>query len=234
MVKEIDLQEVKAVEEALRAMEQGPFLLQLPAVVGLFAPPSRQGVRWLDQAKARLPGKNYGTVLGRLRTFHALAVPGSLPACFEDVEQIRALEGAFLRIRVAGEDVQTPALRNGTHQSLLLPEGPHRRFFRDMEMALAGREDPDLFGGRACAALLCTSANMSGDADGSIVHLDRARAFARDRGIALFIRSSEASDVLGSYPILSFHSDHVSIERGGPGLEDIASRLPAGLLRTQG
>jgi tRNA A37 threonylcarbamoyladenosine synthetase subunit TsaC/SUA5/YrdC len=224
------LDEPSAVTLALEAMRTGPFLLEMPTVFGLFAPPTRSGVRWLNTAKARLPNKTYGTVLGRLRSFHALAMPGSLPSCFDDVEQLRALEGAFLRMRVADETVNTPVLRGGTHQSLLIREGPHRQFFREMEKALAGEAEPELFGGWRCSALLCTSANVSGHSEGSITDLSRARAFAREHGIELLIRSSERALALGSYPILAFHPEHVSVARVGPGLEDIARLLPEGLL----
>jgi hypothetical protein len=102
--------------------------VQMPTVFVLLAPPNSEGVSRLNRTKIRLPAKNYGTALGDLQSFYAMATPGTLSPELDSVEGFKLLTGAFIRITVAPETFNSPMVRAGTHQGLLL-EGPHRELF---------------------------------------------------------------------------------------------------------
>jgi tRNA A37 threonylcarbamoyladenosine synthetase subunit TsaC/SUA5/YrdC len=89
--------------------------------------------------------------------------------------------------------------------------------------------EPGLFGGHTFAAPLCTSANMSGDPNGSITEWDRAYEFAVDRRVPLVVRCDSTQELLGSYPIFWLQRERVRIDRVGPGMEEIKAALPARL-----
>ena len=69
----------------------------------------------------------------------------------------------------------------------------------------------------ARTAPLCTSANLSGDPRGTITDEARAAAFARDRGVRLWIRAPRDVDARGSYPVFSLSNEGFTVERDGPG-----------------
>lgn len=202
-------------------------LLQLPAVQSLLAPATPAGIAALDETKHRLPGKTYGSAIGASHRFHALGCPGTLPAVLATASALDLLAGAFVRIRVAAPGIATGAMRDGTHQGLLLPDGPHRALFQAVEAAFASRGAPALFAGQAYTAPLCTSANLSGDPLGSIVDDARARDFGRARGLALWVRSRAPEAGRGSYPIVAVDGERMTLAREGPGGAAILARLAA-------
>jgi tRNA A37 threonylcarbamoyladenosine synthetase subunit TsaC/SUA5/YrdC len=207
--------------------ENPVFMLQLPAVYALVAPSTSIGVAALHQAKQRLPGKLYGSAIGDLSTFLALAIPEKLPDEFRsNPEAAQCMEGAFLRIKVDPAHVNTPAIHEGSHQGLLLPDGPIRRLFRFIEHEFEDRTDPVVFPGKQYSAPLCTSANISGDPLGSIVDEERAFAFAEQQGISLIVTCQEAQHEKGSYPIFYFQGNQATIERQGPRVHDICAAMP--------
>ncbi len=220
----LDPQAISAALEALHGKD-AVILLQMPAVFTLLAPATRKGIQALHQAKLRLPQKNYGTAIGDIHSFHALARAGALPPELQSPEDLDLMTGAFIRFAIGRKDFDSPTVRSGTHQGVLV-EGPHRELFKAVEQSFAGQAEPELFCGHHYTAPLCTSANLSGDPLGSITDWDRARQFAQERGVSLVIRCEAATDDSGSYPIFYFQGDHASIERHGPGEEAIRSRLP--------
>jgi tRNA A37 threonylcarbamoyladenosine synthetase subunit TsaC/SUA5/YrdC len=215
-------------EAAIEAIRRDAILVQLPTVYVLLAPATRQGVAWLDRSKQRLPNKNYGTAIGDLERFAAMVQPGARPPELEMTERLTILTGAFIRCRVAPADFNSPMVRQGTHQGVLL-EGPHRELFRAIEAGLADMSDPDLLAGHAFTAPLCTSCNMSGDPLGSITDWERARQFASERAVPLVIRGGAATGQAGSYPIFALERDRITIEREGPRLAEIQAALPSRL-----
>lgn len=227
-LQEIDVTDPNVIEITLDALSNGAVMLQMPSVFTLIAPPNEQGAAWLDAAKARLPNKNYGSVLGELASFHRMARPGSLPNELASLEAMQVFQGAFIRISVSDEETHTPMVRSGTHQGLLL-EGPHRALVRGIEKGLHAVAQPTMFGGHPFSAPLCTSANISGHPEGSIVDEAKARAFAQARGIRLWVRCPRDARALGSYPIFWLKPDRISIEREGPGLQALKAALPAHL-----
>ena len=157
-----------------------------------------------------------------------MAMPHRLPHELSKPESLDCMTGAFMRFFVQHDNFNSPVIRNGTHQGVLV-EGPHRAMFKAIETAFASQAEPALFGGHHFSAPLCTSANRSGDPLGSITDWERAYAFAKERKIGLVVRCEPAKNAKGSYPIFSFHANKVTIERQGPKEEEIKRRLPARL-----
>ena len=172
-MREVQLGEPGTVDAVIETLRHDVVMVQMPTVFVLLAPPNSDGVARLDRTKLRLPNKNYGTALGELSSFYAMATPGTLPPELDSVVRLQRLSGAFIRFAVAPGDYNSPMVRNGTAQGLLL-EGPHRELFRAVEASFADVVEPAIVGGHRFAAPLCTSANISGHPDGSIVSWERA------------------------------------------------------------
>lgn len=205
-------------------------LIQLPPVFGLVAPPSKIGIQALHYTKARLDGKLYGTLIGDYTNFLSLAVEETIPDFLKVEDNIRFLDDSFLRIQITDKDFTSPLVSKGTHQGLLLADGPYRNAFKIIEQLLADKVEPSLYNGKLYSAPLCTSANISGDVRGSITDYERALEFMIDRNIPLMISGKkEAAASKGSYPIFSFNGNQVKVERKGPGMERMIKALPANL-----
>jgi tRNA A37 threonylcarbamoyladenosine synthetase subunit TsaC/SUA5/YrdC len=209
------------------------FMLQLPSVYALVAPSTTRGVEALNRAKCRIPGKIYGSAVGELSPFMALAIPNMLPNEFRLYPNAaQCMEGSFMRLVVDHSEVNTSTIEIGTHQGLLMPEGHIRDLFRIIERSFQEQPSAELFPGKSFTAPLCTSANISGDPLGSIVTEDRALRFAEEQGISLVVRSDETQVEKGSYPIFYFRSNEVTIERRGPRVHDICAALPKSMVLT--
>jgi len=229
IMREIHVEDPRVAEAVIDTLAHDVVMVQMPAVFVLLAPPTTVGASWLDRTKTRQPNKNYGTALGALESLHRMAVPGSLPPELDGVDKLAILTGAFIRLAVTTPDVDTVMLRGGTHQGVLLEEGPHRALFRAVEAALVDSAEPALMGGHRFGAPLCTSANISGHPDGSIVTWERAREFGLATKVPLVVRCEPATGEAGSYPIFWLRHDRISIERAGPGMDELRRALPARL-----
>jgi tRNA A37 threonylcarbamoyladenosine synthetase subunit TsaC/SUA5/YrdC len=229
-MREIHIGDPNTVNEVIDTLRYDVVMVQMPTVFVLLAPPNSDGVERLNRTKLRQPNKNYGTALGDLESFYAMRLPGTLPPELDSVEGLKTLSGAFIRITVAPESFNSAMVRNGTAQGLLL-EGPHRELFKAVEASFAAVVEPSMVGGHRFAAPLCTSANISGHPDGSIVAWDRAYAFGVERNIPLVVRCEPEPGLEGSYPIFWLQHDRVRIERNGPRLEELKAALPARLFR---
>jgi hypothetical protein len=227
-MKRLDIHHADAIALAVDAIHAEPVIVQLPTVFVLLAAPTTWGAAQLDRSKTRLAGKNYGTAIGSLERFLAQADPSQLPAGFTKVADFARMTGTFIRLRWRSADFQSPAIRRGTHQGLLL-DGIYRELFTRIESSFADAPPDAMWGGRNYAAPLCTSCNVSGDADGSIVDLDRALAFARRRGVRLMLTSTEVAAERGSYPIFGYERQRVAVYRDGPGLERFKRQIPEAL-----
>ena len=226
-MKELHITEGGIADEILRVFdsEKPVIMFQLPSVYTLIAPPTKTGAATLNEAKQRLSGKNYGTAIGSLNSFSAMAMENSLPSELSSPEALKLLTGAFIKINIAPNDFNSVVVRNGTHQGVLL-DAPHRDVFIMIEEGLKEIAEPELFSGKHFTAPLCTSANKSGDPLGSITDWERAYRFAKDRGVGLVIRSEKANGTPGSYPIFHVTPKKISIKRSGPGEEEIKRKLP--------
>lgn len=229
-MKRIHIEEPGALETIIDWVRHEAVMLQLPSVYTLVAAPTAQGVSQLNLLKNRLSGKNYGTVMGKTDGFLRNARAGAMPRHFSEFDRLEELQGAFVRTTFASKDFNSEVIRNGSHQSLIL-DGIHRKLFVQAEEKLADLSEPDLFGGCEVSSLICTSANLSGDPLGSITDRIRAEEFARERGIGLFVSCQEDQTSTGSYPIFEFNGDQVSIQRNGPGLDRLMTRIPAAIHR---
>jgi len=228
-MREVQVTDPAAPDAVLDGLRRDVVMVQMPTVFVLLAPPNCQGVDWLNRCKSRRPNKNYGTALGSLEKFHAMASASALPPELDSVEQLQAFTGAFLRFAVAPEGLDSAVVRRGTHQGLLLQDGPHRQIFKAVEADLERVAEPAIFAGHRFGAPLCTSANVSGDPDGSITNWERAYEFGVARNIPLVVRCEPTPELVGSYPIFWLQRDRVRVVREGPDMERIKARLPARL-----
>ncbi|MBC3787181.1 hypothetical protein [Spirosoma utsteinense] len=217
-----------ALAVATQAIHQGPILVQLPRVFALLAAPTRKGAQQLDATKVRLAGKHYGTAIGSLAKFVAQAQPGGLPAEFSRCDQFRVLTGSFVRLQFHPQTFQSITIRNGTHQGLILG-GDLRSLFKGLEASFDLNPAEQMWNQRNYNAPLCTSCNLSGDAQGSITEYEKAYRFGKARGIEILITGVGSTGEKGSYPILGIEPHGVRIHRVGPGLARIKERIPIGL-----
>ena len=229
-MKQVHLSDPEAVGLACDVL-RGPapvFMLQMPTVFALVAAPTSRGVAALNQCKRRLPGKTYGSLIGRIDAFRALAQSDALPQALQGPGALDCFEGAFMRVSVAPEHMNTPTVHGGTHQGLLM-RGPHRAFFEALEAHCASQAEPALFCGHSYTAPLGSSANLSGDPLGSITEWARARELAVARAVSLVVRCEPAVGPAGSFPVFRLRPHQVTLERSGPGDAQIRARLPAHL-----
>ena len=227
-MREVDIQDSSVFEEAMWAFEESPvILIQFPDVFGLMAMPNQIGVNGLNQTKDRLPGKYYGSVVGSAENFFGMQKDYENLPYLKDAEDFRLLEGSILRVRIDGPEINSAAVCEGTHQSLLFKEGPIRLLFQKLEKAFEPIADSSLFGGRSFSAPLCTSANISGHENGSIEDLDVVRTFGRQKRIPLLIRSESMPVPGGSFPVLYLQKNGISVQRIGPSLEEIKAKFPS-------
>jgi hypothetical protein len=224
-MKRIDIHHPQALELAVEAIRHEPIIVQMPAVFVLLAAPTSAGAAALNVSKTRLAGKNYGTAIGSLERFLAQAEASALPPQFSRPADFARMSGTFIRVRFRAPAFESQTIRAGTHQGLLVG-GVHRELFRRVEAAFADAPPDPMWGFDNYAAPLCTSCNVSGDADGSIVRLERALDFARLRGVRLMLTTEEAPAELGSYPIFGYERDRISIWREGPRLEHFKQQIP--------
>ncbi|HIG00841.1 MAG TPA: hypothetical protein EYQ66_05980 [Myxococcales bacterium] len=191
-----------------------PVLIVLPPVYALLAAPTGYGVAGLNRMKKRLPGKNYGTAAGELSNFWEMVDETSIPSDFEGPNELESTHDVFFRCRVSDSRTQTQAVRNGTHQTLILSD-PYRSLMCEIEAAFRREADPALFGGHSFSAPLITSCNLSGDPLGSITDKARGHEFIHRRNVGLWVRESGSAHETGSYPILELEKSGISIQREG-------------------
>jgi hypothetical protein len=224
----VDIRHREAMAMAVAEIHVQPIIVQLPAQFVLLAAPTTFGARQLDIMKSRLPGKHYGTAIGSLERFLAQADAPHLPPGFARPDDFARMTGSFIRLRFRGPDFHSPAVRAGTHQGLLL-NGLHRVLFERIEASFLAEPPDPMWGGANHCAPLCTRCNMSGDPAGSIVELDKALAFARERGVRLLVSGPPRGVELGSYPVLGYERERVSLHREGPGIEALKQQIPPAL-----
>ena len=227
-MREVHIGDSDTLNAVIDTLRHDVVMVQMPTVFVLLAPPNSDGVKRLNRTKVRQPNKNYGTALGDLESFYNMALPATLPPELDSVDGLKVLSGAFIRIMVAAESFNSAMVRNGTAQGLLL-EGPHRELFKAVEASFADVVEPSIVGGHTFAAPLCTSANISGHSDGSIVSWEKAYVFGVERNGPPVVRCEPEKELVGSYPIFWLQQDRVRIERNGPRMEELKAALPARL-----
>ena len=224
-MKIIDIHHPDTFDVAIEAIHQHPIIVQLPTVFVLLAAPTSKGAAQLNEAKKRLPGKNYGTAIGSLSEFIAQAMPASLPEEFRSADDFVKMSGTFIRVQFREKSFQSATLLNGTHQGLLL-DGVYAELFKAIEHSFVSAAPDKIWDYNNYSAPLCTSCNVSGDPQGSITELDKALHFAREKRIPFFIKGYPSSHELGSYPIFGYERHQVAIHREGPHLNKFKEKIP--------
>jgi hypothetical protein len=220
----LDLETQATMGAVMDELHTRPVLVQLPQVYALLAPATLAGAEGLNRLKARLPGKSYGTAVGRMQSFWEMIDGRSLPESIQDPAVIDAVPDVFYRCKIAEAETETAAVRQGTHQTLVLG-GRLRELMRCVEEAFESQAEPEMFGGHHFSAPLITSCNVSGDPLGSITDEVRAREFCDQRGVGLWVRGSSTSCEQGSFPILELGPAGIGIGREGPGLDRILKSI---------
>lgn len=213
-LRRLEMSDPSTAGAVIDQLRRQPVLIALPPVYALLAAPTADGIAGLNRLKRRLPGKNYGTAVGQISNFWNLVERSTIPFGFDGPADLEASRDIFFRCTVAGARAETPVLRAGTHQTLILDE-PYRSLMCEVEEAFQREADPELFGGHRFSAPLITSCNLSGDPLGSITDKVRASSFAEDRGVGLWVGGAEPSSESGSYPILELEASGLSIRRDG-------------------
>lgn len=209
-------------KEVYAALSRNAILVDLGAVFALVALPTSEGVHQLNTIKNRLPNKQYGSMVGCFNEFIKQAkVSNELKEKLMIASSRGGLYNTFIRLSWSNEVFSPEIICGGTHQGLLLSE-PNASFVRDMERRFSEENKERTF-----TWLLCSSANLSGDPDGSITTLERAMHFGENRGIELLVRfeMDEESGEKGSFPIVECSEKGFSVKREGPGTNRIIESL---------
>ena len=231
MINQIEIGSNNCEEEALLNILEFPILLQLPSVYSIIAVPTLKGINDLNTIKNRLPGKNYGSLIGDLNKFFQLISINNIPKEYQNKKSLNSFINCFIRAHVNSKEFNSSVVRNGTHQALLLQNEKLRSLVKAIETKFANLNEKKLFTGQNYMAPLCTSANISGDPNGSIVSKEDAISFAKKRNIKLIIslNKKDISNDLGSYPIISLTKNKINIARKGPGINKVIELIPMNL-----
>ena len=221
----INLDDFDSVNTILTHIQNGPIILELPTVFSIVCLPTSKSIELMNQIKARRAGKNYGSLIGNLEPFYNLLQKEIRLGEFSNLTDLYKLNGTFIRGKITHDSFNSETVRNGTHQGLLLT-GPIQNLCASIEENFQSIADLELYDNKQYSAPICTSANVSGDPNGSITELNKAIGFAKNRGIELVVTLNKnlKSQQKGSYPIVWLKENEFTIERNGPGLDQLNLR----------
>jgi len=216
---EIHLRDLDLHDHITKVLESAfpVFIMEVRGVYGLFAPHSTRGIEALNHAKARKPGKFYGSLAGNLDTLLSITKPDSI---VHHPEALSILDGCFIRF-----ETNAPALQetvcDGTHQVLI--EHPSLRAIAQIMEAYATPLSKSIVNN---PFPICTSANLSGDSKGPITTLSEALCFAKERNISLFVHTGLLGLEKGSYAIIEeLPNGQLRLARNGPQGEQVLQKL---------
>lgn len=212
-MKEINLFDSNFAESVAKVFKSDNpiIILEFTGTYGLVAPNSNIGTKSLDYAKTRLDNKYYGSILGNYEAFRKILPPHLEPNIEEIIE---IFKGAFVRFDVENKSSNSKVIKDGRHQVLI--ENPDfRKQIELVELMLMKLHSESDFFLENYQGLLCSSANISGDANGAITDLEQALEFGRSRAVALFVHSGLLIKNLGSYPSFYLGEEEITIERKG-------------------
>ena len=195
------------------------FAFEFDRVFGLVAPMSTIGINMLHQAKNRLDGKTYGSILLSQESFIAnsnLPIPD--PKKF-----FASLQNCFVRASFKCRENDSDVTKNGTHQTMIL-ESDLQQFFKSLFNK--GNFISDPFFHFPYPSLLVTSANTSGTP--VITTIEEMTSFAREKEIPMIVTTGHSGKSKGSFPIIDFSTTPFNIARPGirgQELLDIAKSL---------
>jgi hypothetical protein len=212
-MKEINLRDqnfVACVNEVFSS-DNPIIILEFTGTYGLVAPNTISGTRCLDKTKSRLDGKYYGSILGNCEALRKI-LPHHLEPNLEEI--IKIFKGAFIRFDVQSKSANCKVIKDKRHQVLI--ENPDfRKQIEKIELLLMEKHPSSDFFIENYQGLLCTSANISGDANGAITNLEQAIEFGKSRGVELIVHSGLLIKNHGSYPSFYLGEEEITIERKG-------------------
>lgn len=214
-------------QKVFEALRQDAILVSLNNVYALMSLANESGVKAIDRVKIRKAGKSYGSmVTDANRFFDEARIDEELKGTLRSIGKSGVLEGTFIRLPWS-QNALDGLVMNGTHQGLILGE-PVRSFCMEIEENFKYQ-----LGGEMIPSLICSSANISGDSNGSITNRETAIKFGIDRGIKLFVEFDFEEIVeKGSFPIFTIYNGGYRVERNGPRRAFIESKIKdAGLIQ---
>ena len=211
--------------DVFNALSNNAVLVDLGSVFALVSMPTAKGVSQMNAIKNRLSNKYYGSLVGDVKKFiqHSKG-SDELKNKLVTAGLSGELNNAFIRLPWAEESFSTEIVHLGTHQGLVLSE-PFKSFALDLERETLHREGSP--SNPKFNWLLGSSANISGDPNGSITTLDKALSFGEQRGIELLIRFEVDSEKFekGSFPIIECTEKSYRVCREGPGINRISKNM---------
>jgi len=212
--------------EVFNALSKNAVLVDLGSVFAVVSMPTTKGVNHMNAIKKRLPNKYYGSIVGDVKKFiqHSKG-SDELKNKLITATLKGELNNTFIRLPWAKESFSTEIVNLGTHQGLILAE-PFKSFALDMEGEITQREERHS-ANSTFNWLLGSSANISGDPNGSITTMDKALSFGEQRGIELLIRFEIDSNHFekGSFPIIECAEKSYRVWREGPGINRIRKNI---------
>ena len=202
-LKIIDILKIKSIEEI-----SFPCVIDLGSVFGIIDLPTFNGVKRLDMAKNRLPGKHYGSISSISK------IPDHLKHLPSDF-----FCNSFIRQKITKKNINNPLIKNGTHQTLFLGNSLND-FFYNCEQFIKKNIKKDELIHPLVSSVICSSANISGDSNGSITSYDIALNFCHHQKITTLIKneSGDVNSSKGSFPILEINKKNYKVHRAGPDL----------------
>lgn len=200
-------------------------LLEFPNVYGLIASSSEAGVQSLNKAKSRKPNKYYGSIMGSLENAKNLFYAETKTSKLIQQIDLQVFNNSFLRLNITSNKFSSGAIRQGTHQLFL-----SSNYIKDIAIAVEANQQKasgnPLFNQLHYFAPLCTSANISGDKNGSIIGLEKALEFGKQQNIGLFVHAKKEAMKSGSYSIFSLESGKVELKRNSKDSQSILEKIP--------
>jgi len=187
-------------------------IFEFSGVYGLIASNTIEGVNAINKAKIRLPNKFYSSIFGTDTIFK-----NAKDYKFIELKNqlLEIFEGSFLRFELENTEIINPLISKGTHQ-VLIKRPSYRELFFNLEIELSKILAPSPYFSFNHYAPICSSANISGDASGSITSKQKALEFAKKSNIKLFVHSKLNALHQGSYPVFSINENlQVKVERKG-------------------
>ncbi len=212
-MKEINLTDPDFAESVVNIFnsDNPVIILEFTGNYGLVAPNTLLGAIALDNSKARLDGKYYGSILGYCEAFRKI-LQSHIESNLQDI--ISIFERAFIRFDVDCKNPNSKVVKDCRHQ-VLIENATFRKQIELVELEMMKIHESSDFFVENYQGLLCTSANISGDPNGAITEIDRVIEFGQSKGIELIVHSGLMKEKLGSYPSFYIGKDKISIERKG-------------------
>ena len=225
-MREIWYERESHLTDVFDALSKNAVLVDLGSVFAVVSLPTTQGVSHMNSIKRRLPNKYYGSLVGNVEKFiqHSKGSE-ELKNRLITAGLKGELNNTFIRLPWAEESFSPEIVHLGTHQGLILSE-PFKSFAFDLEGKITHLKSDNRMNS-GFNWLLGSSANLSGDPNGSITALEEALNFGEQRGMELLIRFNIDSEKYekGSFPIIECTEKSYVVRREGPEVNRIRKNM---------